>query len=99
MDPITIAPEQAGDTLAAVLRNLLPGRSWKQVRQVVAARRVIVNGELCLDPARRLNEGDAVEVLAKPARLPEAFTEDLVVRHLDGHVAVVEKPAGINTVR
>jgi 23S rRNA pseudouridine1911/1915/1917 synthase len=77
----------------------MPGQSWKQVRQVVAGRRVNVNGELCLDPARRLKEGDAVELLDRPAKLPEAFTADLVIRHLDGHVVVVEKPSGINTVR
>ena len=69
------------------------------MRQVVAARRVRVNAELCLDPARRLKEGDILELLGRSERLPEAFTEDLVVRHLDGHVAVVEKPSGINTVR
>jgi 23S rRNA pseudouridine1911/1915/1917 synthase len=99
MDPFTIPADQAGITLAAVLRGRLPGQSWKQVRQVVVGRRVTVNGELCLDPARRLKEGDAVELLGRPAKLPEAFTEDLVVRYLDGHVVVVEKPAGINTVR
>jgi 23S rRNA pseudouridine1911/1915/1917 synthase len=99
MDSFTIPSEQAGETLAAVLRTLLPGQSWKQVRQVVAARRVKVNGELWLDPARRLKTGDTVEILGRPDKLPEAFIEDLVVRHLDGHVVVVEKPTGINTVR
>src|SRR4051812_44011640 len=99
MDPFSIPETEAGATLAAVLRGRLPGQSWKQVRQVVAGRRVRVNGELCLDPARRLKAGDAVELLGRPDRLPEAFTEDLVVRHLDGHVVVVEKPPGINTVR
>src|SRR5204863_6345392 len=57
------------------------------------------NGELWLDPARRLKAGDAVELLGRPEPLPEAFIEDLVVRHLDEHVVVVEKPSGINTVR
>lgn len=99
MDPFAIPADQAGTTLAAVLRSLLPGQSWKQVRQVVAARRVKVNSELCLDPARRLKENDAVELLGRPEKLPEAFTEDLVVRYLDGQVAVVEKPPRINTVR
>ncbi|HEX4590609.1 MAG TPA: S4 domain-containing protein, partial [Gemmataceae bacterium] len=85
MDPFTIPTEQAGETLAAVLRTLLPGQSWKQVRQVVAGRRVKINGELWLDPARRLKPGDTVEMLGRPEKLPEAFTEDLVVRYLDGH--------------
>jgi 23S rRNA pseudouridine1911/1915/1917 synthase len=99
MGPFNIPTDQAGATLAAILRGRLPGQSWTQVRQVVAGRRVKVNGELCLDPARRLKEGDSVELLGRSERLPEAFTEDLVVRFLDGHVAVVEKPTGINTVR
>jgi 23S rRNA pseudouridine1911/1915/1917 synthase len=99
MDEFAISADQAGATLAAVLRSRLPGQSWTQVRQVVAGRRVKVNGDLCLDPARRLKDGDAVELLGRPEKLPEAFTEDLVVRHLDGQVAVVEKPSGINTVR
>jgi 23S rRNA pseudouridine1911/1915/1917 synthase len=99
MGPFMISADQAGATLAAVLRGRLPGQSWKQVRQVVAARRVKVNGELWLDPARRLKEGDTVEVLGRSERLPETFTEDLVVRHLDEHVVVVEKPTAINTVR
>lgn len=99
MEPFTISADLAGATVAAVLRERLPGQSWSQVRQVVAGRRVKVNGELCLDPARRLKEGDAVELLGRPEKLPEAFVEDLVVRHLDGHVVVVEKPSGINTVR
>jgi 23S rRNA pseudouridine1911/1915/1917 synthase len=99
MDPFLISADQAGATLAAVLRGILPGQSWKQVRQLVAGRRIKLNGELCLDPARRLKPGDAVELLGRPERLPVAFTEDLVVRYLDGHVVVVEKPSGINTVR
>jgi 23S rRNA pseudouridine1911/1915/1917 synthase len=99
MDPFTIPAEQVGATLAAVLRHMMPGQSWRKVRQVVAGRRVKVNDELCLDPARRLKAGDVVAVLGRAERLPEAFTEDLVVRHLDEHVVVVEKPPGINTVR
>jgi 23S rRNA pseudouridine1911/1915/1917 synthase len=99
MDLFTIPDEQANATLAAVLRGRLPGQSWKQIRQVVSGRRVKVNGELWLDPARRLKAGDTVELLGRAEKLPESFTDDLVVRHLDGHVVVVEKPSGINTVR
>jgi 23S rRNA pseudouridine1911/1915/1917 synthase len=98
-ESFTISADQAGATLAAILRSRLTGQSWKQVRQVVAGRHVKINGDLCLDPARRLKEGDAIELLGRAERLPEAFTEDLVVRYLDQHVAVVEKPTGINTVR
>ena len=58
--PVIIAPEQAGLTVAALLRQFLPGRSWNEVRRLVAARRVTIGGDLCFDPARRLKEGEAV---------------------------------------
>ena len=57
-----------------------------------------VNGELCLDPARRLKEGETVELLARPAPKPRQ-AEAIVIRHLDEHVVVVEKPSGLPTVR
>jgi 23S rRNA pseudouridine1911/1915/1917 synthase len=96
---ITISDDLAGQTLAAVLRRAMPTLSWSQARRQVETRHVRLNGELWLDPARRVTSGDVVEVLPRPERLPQAFAADLVVRHLDEHVVVVEKPAGINTVR
>src|SRR2546423_10808763 len=98
MDPFPISADQAGTTLAAALRPHLPGQSWTQVRNLVAGRRVQVNGELCLDPARRLSEGEVITLLDRPAPRPEAHRLELTVRHLDEQVVVVEKPAGINTV-
>jgi 23S rRNA pseudouridine1911/1915/1917 synthase len=95
---LTISAGEAGATLAAVLRRHFGDRSWGQVRRVVAARRIYVNDELCLDPARRLKEGDRVEVLARPAAVPRQ-ADAVAIRHLDDHVAVVEKPSGMNTIR
>jgi 23S rRNA pseudouridine1911/1915/1917 synthase len=95
---LPIPPEQAGQTLAAVLRSRLPGQSWNQVRALVAARRVKVRDELCLDPARRLKEGDTVELLARALAKPREPSV-VKVRHVDEDVVVVEKPAGVNTVR
>jgi len=73
--------------------------AWSQSRQFVSSRRVRRNGELCLDPARRLKEGDVVALLAKPERVPRSHTDELTIRHLDDHLVVVEKPAGISTTR
>jgi 23S rRNA pseudouridine1911/1915/1917 synthase len=98
MEPFPITSEHTGKTLAAILRPLLPGQSWKQVRQLIEARHAKVNGELCLDPARRLKEGETVELLSRPAPRPHQ-AEAIVIRHLDEHVVVVEKPSGISTVR
>ena len=68
------------------------------MRQFIASCHAKVNGELCLDPARRLKEGETVELLARPAPKPRQ-AEAIVIRHLDEHVVVVEKPSGLPTVR
>ena len=96
--PFIVPPEEAGHTLAAVLRARMQSQSWTQVRALVAERKVKVLGDLCLDPARRLKEGDAVEVLGRPAR-PPGEPETIIIRHIDDHLIVVEKPAGLCTVR
>jgi 23S rRNA pseudouridine1911/1915/1917 synthase len=98
MEPFPVTPEHADKTLAALLRALLPGQSWSQVRQHIAARRVRLNGELILDPARRVHEGDTVELLGHSAPKPRQENA-VVIRHLDEHLVVAEKPAGIPTVR
>lgn len=97
-DSFPIPSEQAGATLAAILRRRRPELSWSQVRRLVTGRRVRVGGELCLDPARRLKEGDKVEVLDRPVAIPRQ-QEAIVLRHLDEHLVVVEKPSGMATVR
>jgi 23S rRNA pseudouridine1911/1915/1917 synthase len=95
---LPVTAEHAEKTLAAFLRAYLPGQSWNQVRRLVATRRVRLHGDLCLDPARRVHEGEVVELLDRPAA-PPRHEEAVAIRHLDEHLVVVEKPAGIPTVR
>src|SRR5262249_26078837 len=85
---LTITSEQIGLTLGALLRSLLPGNSWSEVRRIVETRRVRVNGDLCLDPARRLKEGESVELLGRPLPAPR-HEENIRIRHLDEHIVVV----------
>jgi 23S rRNA pseudouridine1911/1915/1917 synthase len=96
--PITIAQDQVGCTLAAVVRAHLRDLSWNQIKRLIEGRRAQVNSELCMDSARRLREGETVEVLARPAPRPWQ-AEAVTLRHVDEHVVVVEKPSGLNTVR
>ena len=96
--PFPVPAAEEGATLAAALRARLPGQSWNQVRRLIAARRARINGELCLDPARRVHAGETVELLARPAPKPRQ-PEMIALRHLDEHVVVVEKPSGMSTVR
>src|SRR5437870_12048475 len=93
-----ISPEQAGATLAAALRTHLSKHSWTQVRHFIETRHVRIDSEVCLDPARRLREGQMVEILDRPAPKPRQY-EAIKIAYLDTHIAVVEKPSGMSTVR
>ena len=98
LEPISISPESANTTLSAVIRARLPGYSWSQVRRLIETRHVRINGELCLDPARRLREGQVVEILERSAPRPPQH-ETVKIVHLDTHIVVIEKPSGVSTVR
>ncbi|HPP52170.1 MAG TPA: RluA family pseudouridine synthase [Thermoguttaceae bacterium] len=87
-----------GWTLAAVLRRAKPELSWSQVRRLIHHRRVQVNGNLCTDDARRLKAGDVVAVWRTPLARP-VQREDIQIVYQDRHVVVVDKPAGITTLR
>lgn len=98
--PFTVSPQEVGHTLARVLRSRLGGPSWGEVRKLIAARRVKVGEAVCSDHARRLKENEVVVLLEHPKPLPRvAHPDRLVIRYLDDHVVVVEKPAGVNSVR
>jgi len=93
-----VLPRQVETTLAAALRQWLPDRSWSQVRGLLRSRRVMLSGNLCVDPGRRLRLSDVVKILAQPAA-PPPRPQDVRVRYLDAHVVVVEKPAGMTSTR
>lgn len=93
-----VPAEAQGATLVAALRRFLPGESWNDVRKLVRQRRVQINGNLCLDEGRKLKTGDVVKVWEHPLAKP-VEDDDVVIRYVDAHVVVVEKPAGITTLR
>ncbi len=94
-----VQPDQVDKTLGAMLRIWLPKpNTWGEIRKLIRARRVLVNGNLCLDDARRLKQTDVVKVLPY-STAPPPRESDIVVRHLDTHVVVVEKPSGLTSVR
>jgi 23S rRNA pseudouridine1911/1915/1917 synthase len=93
-----VGSEQSGVTLAAFLRSHWPGQSWTRIRRQIETRHIQVGGQLCVDPARRLRAGEQVELAARPAPAPRP-REAVVIRYLDEHLVVVEKPADVSTVR
>ena len=96
--PHIIDEQLAGKTIAAALKHWQPELSWKAARELLAARRVMLNGTTCQDEARRINSGDLVEVADRPGAKPPQG-KDLCIRFLDEHIVVVEKPAGMLTER
>lgn len=113
-EPFVVGRPETGRTLAAVLRARL-GLSWSRARQLVERRQVRINGQTCPDAARRLKNGQRVEFVepkrpharpAKPQKRSKAHApiapdvpSGVVVRHADDAVVVVDKPAGLTTMR
>ena len=93
-----VTAELAGETILTLLRAWQPGQSWGSVRHLLSRRHVQINGNLCLDEGRRLKEGEVVRLLPFPAA-PPPTEEDVKIRYLDQHLVVVEKPAGMTTLR
>lgn len=89
---------ETGQTLAAVIRRALGGPAWSQVERLIRGRHVLVQGNLCLDGARRVKAGEVVKLLAHPTA-PLPTDDDVKLCYVDSQVVVVEKPAGITSVR
>ncbi len=92
-----LQPQHAGQTLSSVLKRLVEKVSWGQVESWVRSRRVQINGNLCLDPARRVTERDVIKLWQTPLPKPVDATR-LLLPYLDEHLVIVEKPAGITSV-
>lgn len=92
-----------GGTVSKVLKELLVGgthdsTSWGQVRKFIANRHVEINGNLCLDEARRVRNGDVLRLWKQPRPMP-IRAEDVRIVYSDEHLCVVEKPPGVTSVR
>ncbi|MCE9606470.1 MAG: RluA family pseudouridine synthase [Planctomycetia bacterium] len=81
-----------------MLRIRLPGTSWSEVQRLVRKRHVMINGNLCCDEGRRLKSAEVVKLLEHPTA-PPAREEDVRIRYVDQYLVVVEKPAGLTSVR
>jgi 23S rRNA pseudouridine1911/1915/1917 synthase len=95
---IHITAEQQNQTVSQVLKSQLKEISWNQARRLSTGHRVMIHGNMCADPARRLKEGEVLKVLQQPAGRPPDVA-DVEIYYLDQHVVVFEKPAGITSIR
>lgn len=93
-----ITSEFAAQTVAASIRRHSPGSSWSQVRTLIERSAVRVNQVICLDHARRLREGDVVEI-GEPLSRQVRAADQVRLLHVDHHLAVIDKPSGLTTER
>jgi 23S rRNA pseudouridine1911/1915/1917 synthase len=93
-----VSTEQAGLALVSALRQFRPEEPWSAARRLIQNRHVQVNGNLCLDEGRRLQPGDVIKLWHEPRDAPPK-AEDAKIVYQDHHLVVVEKPAGVTTVR
>lgn len=93
-----LQPQHEGLTLSAALKELCPGTSWGQAKKWISKRQVQVNGNLCLDEARRVTIKDVIKLWPQPLAKP-VESNDLRIKYIDEYLIVVEKPAGVTSVR
>lgn len=84
-------------TLAAAVRALT-GVSWSQARELCATGRVTIDGERCVDAARRVAPTATVAVDASARRQHAGALDPEAILYADADVVVVAKPAGMLAV-
>ncbi|MCS7168276.1 MAG: RluA family pseudouridine synthase [Gemmatales bacterium] len=93
-----VSSREVGRTLAAALRVWQPTLSWSRAKTLIESGRVLVNGAVCRNVAHRVVPGDVVKVLPHAPKITKP-RPNVVIRHLDADIVVVEKPPGTNAVR
>lgn len=87
-----------GSVLERVIKKRLADWTWGDVRDSIRRRKVQVNGNLCLDPVRKVTRKDVIKLWKESLPKPIEAT-DIRITYVDEFLVVVEKPAGITSVR
>jgi 23S rRNA pseudouridine1911/1915/1917 synthase len=85
------------ETLGDFLRARAEGRSWNQLKRIVASGKVFVDGRRALSPTRPLVPGQRVELKMAAPRPREGRPEVRLVFE-DAHLVVIDKPSGVSSV-
>src|SRR4051794_897564 len=94
---LTVPAKDAGQNLVAWLRARL-ALPEGEVRRLVRERKVRVGGNPCSHADWSVRAGQRVEV-ELPARKEPAGGPVPVIRHVDEHLVLVDKPSGLTTMR
>jgi 23S rRNA pseudouridine1911/1915/1917 synthase len=85
-------------TLLAMLRRVFPDQRDDQLRSMISRRRIQIDGNVCVDSHRLLKANEVIRVYDSPLARP-IESSDINIRFQDEHLMVVEKPAGVTSVR
>ncbi len=104
----TVSAEFKEKTLAYFLKNVLTDRSWSQIKDMIRAGGVTVEGKRRMKSDFRLKGDEKISVdftryqeRGAPSDKGNVKLEQLPIEivYLDAQVVVINKPAGITTVR
>jgi 23S rRNA pseudouridine1911/1915/1917 synthase len=95
--PKKVPAQLAGHTLAAAVRQLF-GFSWGKAREAITTGKTAVGGETCTDDRRVLEAGEELSLDMTAPRPELRLRERGVLVHLDEHLIVINKPAGLSTI-
>jgi len=95
---IHLDDSDSGSVLERAIKKRLGDWSWGDVREAIRRRKVQVNGNLCLDPVRKVSPKDVIKLWKESLPKPIEAT-DIRIAYQDEFLVVVEKPAGITSVR
>jgi 23S rRNA pseudouridine1911/1915/1917 synthase len=92
---LTVAADEAGHTLSALLKKQL-GVPWSKARRLCERGQVRVDGERAIDVALRLRAGQTIAVDEAAPPPPAAIR--VMIAWEDAHVVVIDKPSGVSSV-
>ena len=102
----TISPQEAGKTILDWMCARL-GLSRTEASRLLQQRKVRLGGNPCSNPAWRLRAGQRVEVpqadrepsAPRPKKRQRPSGPVPILRHIDEHLVIVDKPTGLTTMR
>ncbi len=93
-----VPTELAGKPLDGIVRALFDV-SWGKARGWIQSGKITLDGAPCTDSERRVRAGVTVALtMSAPRRPSEGELPPEALVHVDAHVVVVDKPAGISTI-
>ena len=102
----TIGPKEAGKTILEWMCDRL-GLSRPEASRLLQMRKVRLGGNPCSNPDSRLRAGQRVEVPQSQTTQPKPVARrrdrptgpEPILRHIDEHLVIVDKPTGLTTMR